>query len=109
MCVDKLICKEKVSCIVSGTYGEVVFSGIGFMSEPVCFVAVLLNTIGSYTMTLQGQTITKQGSGVPEFCVLKDLELISPNIYSLSYTSSEPLRIYELNFATRCLCNPDDC
>lgn len=109
MCVDKLISKEKILCATTGTSGEVVFSGVGFMSQPIEFVAVLFKTNGIFTFELDGQTLTRQGNGLPEFCVLKNLSLISPNIYTLSFTSSQPLSIYELNLASICLCNVDEC
>lgn len=109
MCVEKLVSKEKVMCFTTGTSGDIVFSGVGFMSDPIQFLAILLKTTGPYTITLEHQSITKQGTGVPEFCVLKDLNLLSPNIYTLSYTSTEPLTLYEMNFATRCLCSSDEC
>ena len=109
MCVEKLVCKEKVTCFVSGTAGEILFSGIGFISQPVEFIAILLKTSGTYTIEIGEHTITKQGSGTPEFCVLKNLNLISPNIYTLKYTSTEVLSIHELNFATICLCDLNEC
>lgn len=108
MCVEKLIIQDKVSYNILGISGEIVFSGIGFRSTTI-YIAVLLKTTGLYTLEINDKIVNKQGSGVPEFCVLKNLCLESPNIYTIKYTSTEPLAIYELNFAFRCSCDPADC
>ncbi len=109
MCVEKLIIKEKMLYNIQGTSGEIIFSGIGFISEPIIYIAVLLKTTGLYTFEINNEITSKQGSGVPEFYVIKNISVLSPNIYTLKYTSTEPLAIYELNFANICLCVSTEC
>jgi hypothetical protein len=115
MCVDKLVCKEKVLCRMSGTDVSVVFSMVGQINPTITILAILLKTSGTFTLRLcdqSGETvklITKQGTGAFEFAVLSDLSLPCPNIYSLNATSTETIDLYELNMATRCLCDLSEC
>jgi hypothetical protein len=109
MCIENLVYKEKVTCSISGTSGDIVFSALGFLPESVKFIVLLIKTTGIYTFQINDQVVTKTGTGVPEFLVLTNFELTSPNVYTLNYTCSELLTIYEINFATRCLCDPEEC
>lgn len=115
MCVDKLVCKEKVLCRMSGTDVSVVFSMVGQINPTITILAILLKTTGTFTLRLcdqSGETvklITKQGTGAFEFAVLAELSLPCPNIYSLNATSTETIDLYELNMATLCLCDPSEC
>lgn len=111
MCLE-LICSHKVACSTAGTHGEIVFSLVGISkSRPITHTAVLLKTTGLYTLELRKdattlvETITKQGTGELEFCLLKDLILLPPDVYSLDFKSTENVSIYEINLATRCLCS----
>ena len=109
MCVGKLIVKEKISYNILGMSGEIIFSGLGFYSQPCIYLVILLKTTGLYTFEIDNQIVTKQGSGLVEFCVIKNISIISTNIYTIKYTSTEPLAIYELNMADRCICELHDC
>ena len=110
MCVGKLIVKEKISYNILGMSGEIIFSGLGFYPQQPCiYLIVLLKTSGLYTFEIDNQIVTKQGSGLVEFCVIKNISIISTNIYTIKYTSTEPLAIYELNMADRCICELHDC
>lgn len=119
MCIsaDTLVCKDKIVCSACGTTGSIVFSGVGHISTPITHLGILIKTEGFYTLELRReatifqthtaesiQSITKQGTGSFEFCILKDLDIKSPNVYSLVYTSTDPISIHEINLATRCLC-----
>ena len=108
-CVGELIVKEKISYNILGVSGEIIFSGLGFYSQPCIYIAILLKTSGLYTFEIDNQIVNKQGSGLIEFYVIKNISILSTNIYTLKYTSTEPLAIYELNFADRCLCHSNDC
>ena len=109
MCVGKLIVKEKISYNILGMSGEIIFSGLGFYSQPCIYLVILLKTTGLYTFEIDNQIVTKQGSSLVEFCVIKNISIISTNIYTIKYTSTEPLAIYELNMADRCICELHDC
>ena len=89
--------------------GEIIFSGLGFYAQPCIYVAILLKTSGLYTFEIGNQIVSKQGSGVIEFYVIKNISILSTNIYTIKYTSTEPLAIYELNLADKCLCHSQDC
>lgn len=112
MCVDKLICKDKLICSNTNTSGSIVFSCVGHASAPIQYLAVLLKAPGSYTLTLKNATgqsisyVSNQGTGDFEFCVMKGFSLTSPNIYILDFSD---VMIHEINMATMCLCNPDEC
>jgi hypothetical protein len=108
-CVGKLLVKEKISYNILGMSGEIIFSGLGFYAQPCIYVAILLKTSGLYTFEIGNQIVSKQGSGVIEFYVIKNISILSTNIYTIKYTSTEPLAIYELNLADRCLCHSQDC
>jgi len=108
-CVGELIVKEKISYNILGVSGEIIFSGLGFYSQPCIYVVILLKTAGLYTFEIDNQIVSKQGSGLIEFYVIKNISILSTNIYTLKYTSTEPLAIYELNFADICLCHSNDC
>lgn len=115
MCVDKLIGKHKLLCPNSGTDMEVVFSLMGVASGPVKFVAVLLKTLGMYTLELKDkddvvvQTLQGQGTGGFDFALFKTIELVYPNIIQIHITSSEILHLYEVDTADICLCHADEC
>lgn len=119
MCLDadKLVCKDKIVCSTTGTTGSITFSVLGHKSTPITHLGILIKTEGFYTLELRReetlfeachtetvQTLTKQGTGCFEFAIFKDLEMLSPSVYSLHYTSSDPMTIHEINLATRCLC-----
>jgi hypothetical protein len=108
-CVGKLIVKEKISYNILGVSGEIIFSGLGFYSQPCIYIVILLKTSGLYTFEIDNQIVNKQGSGLIEFYVIKNISIFSTNIYTLKYTSTEPLAIYELNLADRCLCDSHGC
>ncbi len=115
MCLEKLICKEKLLCPTSGTSGEIVFSMVGHASSPLKYIAALLKTSGQYTLSVVSEsetvltTVTKQGTGSFEFCILSGFELTFPNIYKITFQSSESLALYEVNLASICLCDPTEC
>jgi hypothetical protein len=108
-CVGELIVKEKISYNILGVSGEIIFSGLGFYSQPCIYIVILLKTSGLYTFEIDNQIVNKQGSGLIEFYVIKNISILATNIYTLKYTSTEPLAIYELNFADICLCHSNDC
>ncbi len=90
--------------------GEIIFSGLGFYPQQPCiYLIVLLKTSGLYTFEIDNQIVSKQGSGLLEFYVIKNISIFSTNIYTIKYTSTEPLAIYELNLSDRCFCDSYDC
>jgi len=109
MCINKLIIKEKISYNILGMSGEIIFSGLGFAGPPCIYIVILLKTTGFYTFEIDNQIVSKQGSGLIEFYVIKNISIFSTNIYTIKYTSTEPLAIYELNLADRCMCHEIDC
>ena len=107
MCIEKLICKTKLPC--SGR--SAVFTAVGHASPPIKYVAVLLKSSDTFTLSLQRASeivasVTKQGSGDYEFVILKGFELASAGIYTLDISTGS---MYEINLATICICNPDEC
>ena len=116
MCIEKLVCKEKISCNLIGvTDDEIVLSAVGFVVAPIQYLAVLLKATGEYTIELHNNattevvSITRQGSGIPEFCIIGGLSMASPDIYTLKCKSVPPMSVYEINMATMCLCDPEEC
>lgn len=79
------------------------------------YVAVLLKTSGQYTLSVVSEagsvlgTKTKQGTGAFEFCVLPNLGMTFPNVYTLTFSAESQMSIYELNIASICLCSPTEC
>ncbi len=107
MCIEKLICKTKLICNGS----SVVFSAVGHTSPQIQYVAVLVKSSDTFTLSLQQgsdvlASVTKQGTGDYEFVILKGFELASTGIYQLDISSGS---LYEINLATICLCDPDEC
>ena len=100
---------------MTGTSGTILFSTVGHASTPLKYIAVLVRTTGQYTLSVLSDadavltTETKTGTGAFEFCILSGFELTFPNIYSVSFQSSEPMAVYELNLASICLCDPTEC
>ena len=83
MCVDRLICKEKISC----TGSSAVFTTVGYIDPKIRIVAALVKAAGEYTVTISdGNTIlssvTKSGTGDYDFVILKDLDLPIPPVVS---------------------------
>jgi len=115
MCVEHLICKEKIQCLRTGNDVSVVFSMAGHSAAPITILATLLKTTGTYTMSLYTHddvlvtSVTNQGTGAYQFSILKDLTLLTPDIYVLRATSTEEITLYELNMATLCLCDIENC
>lgn len=107
MCVENLICKEKISC----TGSSAVFTTVGYIDPKIRIVAALVKSTGEYTVTLKdGETIltsvTKTGTGDYEFVVLKELDLPIPHVFRVDISNGE---LFELNLATICLCDLDLC
>ena len=107
MCVEKLICKAKILCNGS----SVVFSGLGYGSPTIQYLALVVKASGLYTVTLKhgGDAIaaaTKEGAGEYEFVVLKGFELSPTGIYTVEVSVGE---IVEINMASLCLCRHDEC
>jgi hypothetical protein len=106
---------------ILGMSGEIIFSGLGFVGQepefsgygfsasPCIYIVILLKTTGFYTFEIDNQIVSKQGSGLIEFYVIKNISIFSTNIYTIKYTSTEPLAIYELNLADKCMCHEIDC
>jgi hypothetical protein len=101
--------------LVGVTNDEIVLSAVGFVVAPIQYLAVLLKATGEYTIevhnnaTAEVVTTTRQGSGVPEFCIIRGLTMTSPDIYTLKCKSLNPMSVYEINLATMCLCDPEEC
>lgn len=107
MCVEKLICKEKLVCYGSSA----VFTTIGYIEPEIRIVAVLLKSGGEYTVTLKdGDTIlasaTKIGTGTYEHVIFNDLHLPIPHVFRIDISNGE---LFELNLATLCLCDMNLC
>lgn len=114
MCVEKLICKEKFACLRSGADVSVVFSMVGH-GQPITILATLLQTSGMYTVSLYSHdntlvsSVTNQGTGGYQFSILKNLSLLTPDVYRVRLTCTEEVTLYEINMATQCLCDIENC
>jgi hypothetical protein len=107
MCVEKLICKEKLAC--SGS--SVVFSTIGHIEPKIKIVAVVVKALGPYVLTLKDgdevlKTLDRVGSGSYEFVMLDGLSLPIPHVFEITISNGE---LFELNLATICLCDVEKC
>jgi hypothetical protein len=107
MCVERLICKEKLLCHGS----SVVFTSVGYIQPKITIIAVLLKASGEYTLTLKdGETllasVTKNGTGDYEYGILKDLDLPIPHVFQIDISNGQ---MFELNLATICLCDLNLC
>jgi hypothetical protein len=107
MCVERLVCKEKLSCHGSSA----VFTTIGYIEPEIRIVAVLLKSEGEYTITLKdGDTIlasvTKIGTGMHEHVIFSELHLPIPHVFRIDISNGE---LFELNLATLCLCDLNLC
>lgn len=116
MCIERLICKEKIACNLIGiTDDEIVLSAVGFVTAPIQYLAVLVKANGEYTIEVHNNATaevvltTGRGSGIPEFCIIRGLSMASPDIYTLKCKSPTPMSVHEINMATQCLCDPDEC
>ena len=104
--------KQKLSYTVSGLSSSVAFSLLGFQSDAIQYVGVLLQTSGHYDLRIRdisGTLITEKsgdGKGVAEIVILGGgLNLTCPNIYFFEAEATTIITIYELNLATLCLCS----
>jgi hypothetical protein len=107
MCVERLICKEKLLC--SGS--SVVFTTVGHAEPRIRIISVLLKATAEYTLTLKdGDTllasVTKVGTGSYDHVILKDLDLPIPHVFQIDISNGQ---LFELNLATICLCDLDLC
>ena len=110
--MSNLVVKQKLSYTLSGTSFPIAFSLLGFQSDPIQYVGVLLQTSGHYTLRIRdisGSLITeKSGDGTGTYEVITlggNLNLTCPNIYIFETESTSTITIFELNLATLCLCS----
>lgn len=106
-----LIVKQKLSYFVTGTTIAIPFSLVGFLSEPIQYIGVLMKADAPYTLRLRdlsGSLLNeKNGTATNQTEIIVmggELNLTCPMIVVLEAESTQLLGIYELNLATLCLC-----
>lgn len=109
--MSTLVVRQKLSYSLSGTSVSIPFSLLGFQSDPIQYIGILLKSSGDYILRIRdisGNTISeKSGTGIGTYEVVilgGNLNLTCPNIYILEGESISSISVYELNLATLCLC-----
>lgn len=107
-----LVVKQKLSYSLTGLNLIIPFSLIGFQAEPIQYIGVLLQASSLHTLRIRdisGNLLTEkvyEASPNYKVCILgENLNITCPNIYILEAESTNPLSIFELNLATRCVCS----